>query len=116
MQALIVALSENARVQTKPGEEVGHEGDLKHIPFQLRHCTVAVHKKGHSPDDAWKICRASLKRQGYMKSRALGKPTNKSMKRTQKGNRRQMKHTYEPDAEEKHAAFARIVKQIKLKR
>ena len=77
---------------------------------------VAVVKRGYSETDAWKICRASLKKSGFMKSRDLRRPTDSTMKMTQKGTRRNMKHSMEPGVDKKNDDFVKIYSKVDFRR
>lgn len=79
----------------------------------LAHCMRAVHEKGHKPRAAWNICRAHLMRHGYLKGPyRLGAKLHQSVRTTQKGSRRDMKHAMEKDGPKKRAEFIRIFRKI----
>jgi len=87
----------------------------KKVPSTVKHCVVAVMKKGKKVRDAWNICRASLTRQGYLKPpyKVSGKVDDLRM--TQKGVRRAMKHSMERDGPKKNQEFARAFRKIEPK-
>lgn len=83
------------------------------VPSTLKHCMVAVGKKGKGARAAWNICRASQVRSGHLKGpyRRDAK-LHQSVRQTQKGSRRTMKHSMERDAPEKNKEFDRLFKRI----
>lgn len=111
-------------LRKKPPMQKPRPGGLKgkakvdKVPAQLQHCVLAVRKgrkggKGRkSTRAAWNICRWSLTRHGYMKGpyKKGGKIT--SLRQTQKGSRRTMKHAMEKDAPAKYKRFRDLFREI----
>ena len=83
------------------------------VPSTLSHCMLAVSKKGHKTRDSWNICRASLVRSKHLKGPYRRDAKLKdSVRQTQKGNRRTMKHSMERDAPEKKKRFDKMFRKI----
>lgn len=80
---------------------------LNDIPSTLRHATVAIAKKGFSASHAFNIARSSLQKHGFLKK-------SDHIASTQKGSRRNMKHSSERDNKSKNEKFKSIFKDIKL--
>ena len=83
------------------------------VPSPLKHCMVAVNKKGKGAKDAWNICRASQHRRknlkgGYSRDEKL-KP---SVAQTQRGKRAADKHSRESGAEKKSTRFSKLFRKI----
>jgi len=84
----------------------------KKVPSIVKHCIVAVMKKGKDVRGAWNICRSELTKQKYLKPpyKIGGKVSDIRM--TQKGTRRAMKHSMERDGPEKNDEFKRAFRKI----
>jgi len=82
------------------------ESSLADIPSLLRHATVAISKKDKklTTQHAFNIARKSLQRNGYLK--------HGGTKSTQKGTRRNMKHSFERDNKGKNEKFKELFKDI----
>jgi len=84
----------------------------KKLPSTVKHCVVAVMKRGKDVRAAWNICRSSLTKQGYLKPpyKVSGKVSDVRM--TQKGSRRAMKHSMEKDGPRKNDDFKKAFRKI----
>lgn len=83
------------------------------VPATVSHCVLAVMKKGKDTKEAWRICRAQLTKQGYVKPPyKTNAKLPDGVRPTQKGVRRGMKHAMEKDAPEKFKKFKRALKII----
>jgi len=86
-------------------EEAKAKGKAPWAPSILKHCAVAVRKKGKSAAAAWAICRAQLTKQGYI--RGPYRPKGKVIRLTKKGADRSAHHTLEPKHDGKARRFDR---------
>lgn len=83
------------------------------VPSTPSHCMIAVRKKGHDTRASWNICRASLVKSKHLKGpyRRDAK-LGQSVKQTQKGTRRTMKHSSEKAAPGKYKKFKDMFRKI----
>lgn len=101
----IDALFERSLKQRATG--TGSKAKVDKVPSLISHCCLAVQKKGHSFRAAWNICRASMTRYGYLKGPFKEKGGLMTVKPTQKGVRRSMRHSMERVAPVKYKLFKR---------
>jgi len=116
-------------LRKKPPKQKPKPGGIKakakvdQVPAQLQHCVLAVRggkpsKKGgkpqkkHSTRAAWNICRWALTRYGYLKPPYKKGAKLSSVRQTQKGVRRTMKHAMEPEAPAKYKRFKDLFREI----
>ena len=95
-----------------PISELLEQEKGKKLPSTVKHCVVAVMKKGKKVRDAWNICRAQLTKQGYLKPpyKIHGKVDDVRM--SQKGTRRSMRHSMERDGPQKNKEFSKAFRKI----
>jgi len=83
------------------------------VPAMVSHCVLRVKEKGKDTKEAWRICRAQLTKQGYMKPPyKTNAKLPDDVRPTQKGVRRGMKHAMEKDAPEKFKKFKDALRGI----
>lgn len=95
------------------------------VPAQLQHCVLAVRgrepskkraggkpQKRYSTRAAWNICRWSLTRHGYLKPPYKMNAKLSSLRQTQKGVRRTMKHAMEKEGPAKYKRFKDLFREI----
>jgi hypothetical protein len=117
------------RVKKKPPQQKSRPGGsqakakVDQVPAQLMHCVNAVKDgkpsskggkpgKKHSVRAAWNICRWSLTRNGYLKPPYKKNAKLTSIRQTQKGSRRTMKHAMEPEGGAKYKRFKDLFRDI----
>jgi len=104
------------RQQQKPGGSKA-AAKVDRVPAQLAHCIVAVKDgknggKKKSVRAAWNICRWAMTRNGYLKPPYKKGGQVSSIRQTQKGARRTMKHAMEKEAPAKYKRFKDLFRDI----
>ena len=82
------------------------------IPSILRHCVVAVTKKGQKPQAAWDICRGGLRQTRHLRKAGRGAPSRDTMALTRKGTRATRQHDAEPATRSKERSFQAAMRKV----